>query len=97
MKITQQVSFIGLVTLVSSVWSNAWYNVALPTSTTLMTGETALHRAIARGHVKVVQYLVQDCSASIHAIDKHGHTPLSRARLNENFAVVEYRNAKQRE
>jgi ankyrin repeat protein len=40
-------------------------------------GWTALHNACGRGHLRIVQHLVEHGSANIDVQSQQGHTPLS--------------------
>ncbi|KAG8928147.1 hypothetical protein FRC02_007296 [Tulasnella sp. 418] len=54
------------------------------------TGLTVLHHAASRGHLSVVEWLVQNCGALTDLEDKEGETALHKASLNGHLGVVKY-------
>ncbi|KAL5259401.1 hypothetical protein ACHWQZ_G009744 [Mnemiopsis leidyi] len=60
---------------------------------TLVTGDTPLHLAAARGHLPVVKYIisnVEDWVEMLAAINNDAETPLEKAIFSEEHAVVDY-------
>ena len=60
---------------------------------TLVTGDTPLHLAAARGHLAVVKYIissVEDWVEILAAINNDAETPLEKAILSEQNDVVDY-------
>jgi len=60
---------------------------------TLVTGDTPLHLAAARGHLSVVKYIissVEDWVEILAAINNDAETPLEKSVLNMQHDVVDY-------
>ncbi|CAO3617505.1 unnamed protein product [Cunninghamella blakesleeana] len=54
------------------------------------TGYTPLHYAAARGHLKIVECLIDDYAVSINARDKEGETALHKAAYYGHYHIVKY-------
>ncbi|KAG8804699.1 hypothetical protein FRC16_003589 [Serendipita sp. 398] len=62
----------------------------LANDATARTGLTPLHGAASRGHVEIVQWLVECTGAMASIEDKEGETSLHKAALNGHLAVIQY-------
>ncbi|KAG1121308.1 hypothetical protein G6F42_012552 [Rhizopus arrhizus] len=54
------------------------------------TGLTCLHFAASRGHLKIIQCLVEEYAVRVDSTDKEGETALLKAAYNGHYHVVEY-------
>ena len=52
-------------------------------------GQSALHLAASRGHVHMVQTLIDQCKATVDILDKEGETPLLKAAFQGHETVVQ--------
>ncbi|KAI8079401.1 ankyrin repeat-containing domain protein, partial [Thamnidium elegans] len=55
-----------------------------------VTGLRPIHFAASRGHVNLVQFLIQSCQVDIDAIDKEGETALLKAAYAGHLSVIQY-------
>ncbi|CAG7848416.1 SubName: Full=Uncharacterized protein {ECO:0000313/EMBL:CCA71703.1} [Serendipita indica DSM 11827] len=63
---------------------------ALANDATTRTGLTPLHGAASRGHLDIVQWLVECTGAIVSIEDKEGETSLHKAAQNGHLPVVEF-------
>ena len=49
-----------------------------------------IHFACVKGHIDIIQYLVEECAVKINCKDEDGQTPFLNAVMNGHFVVVEY-------
>ncbi|KAJ3573339.1 hypothetical protein NP233_g2492 [Leucocoprinus birnbaumii] len=75
---------------VHAVESNAVQQFSLANDASTRTGFTALHAASSRGHLDIVQWLIEDCGAMPDLEDREGETALHKAALNGHMSVVRY-------
>ncbi|KAG0750016.1 hypothetical protein G6F62_000423 [Rhizopus arrhizus] len=54
------------------------------------TGLTCLHFAASRGHLKIVQCLIEEYAVKVDSVDKEGETALMKAAYNGHYHVVHY-------
>ncbi|CAO3628540.1 unnamed protein product [Mucor fragilis] len=54
------------------------------------TGLTCLHFAASRGHLKIIQCLVEEYAVRVDSTDNEGETALLKAAYNGHYHVVEY-------
>ncbi|KAI9483523.1 MAG: ankyrin repeat-containing domain protein [Benjaminiella poitrasii] len=54
------------------------------------TGLTCLHFAASRGHLNIVQCLVEEYSINVDSTDKEGETALLKAAYHGHYHVIEY-------
>lgn len=73
-----------------AVESNAVQQFSLANDASTRTGFTALHAASSRGHLDIVQWLIEDCGAMPDLEDREGETALHKAALNGHMGVVHY-------
>ena len=53
-------------------------------------GDTALHFAVTRSNLEIVEYLVGEGQVSVHAVDRDGDTPLHLAARKNRFEAAKY-------
>lgn len=53
-------------------------------------GLNCLHWACDRGHLDIVQYLVEKCAADVHCLDADGDTALDYARAIGHTVLIDY-------
>ncbi|KAI9281028.1 ankyrin repeat-containing domain protein [Sporodiniella umbellata] len=54
------------------------------------TGWTCLHFAASRGHLNIVQLLIEEFAVRVDSVDKEGETALLKAAYNGHYSVVHY-------
>jgi ankyrin repeat protein len=60
------------------------------TITFLQYGETLLHLAAMKGHLSIIEFLIENGLTDIDSRDNMGYTPLRRALFNNFFDVSDY-------